>query len=171
MLHGRRVLLGVSGGVAAFKAAYLARRLVEDGAEVRSIMTRSARHFLGPQTLAAITGTDYQLDVRGKLLFIEDVGEKPYRIDRMLTQLRQAYPLEKTAGIALGVFSGFEANEDDNSLTLRETLLDRLADLDVPIMYGLPFGHIDDHCTLPVGLEAELDTVARTIRLLGSAVS
>jgi len=57
MLHGRRVLLGVSGGVAAFKAAYLARRLVEDGAEVRSIMTRSARHFLGPQTLAAITGT------------------------------------------------------------------------------------------------------------------
>lgn len=121
--------------------------------------------------LAAITGTDYQLDVRGKLLFIEDVGEKPYRIDRMLTQLRQAYPLEKTAGIALGVFSGCEANEDDNSLTLRETLLDRLADLDVPIMYGLPFGHIDDHCTLPVGLEAELDTVARTVTLLESAVS
>ena len=57
MLTGRRILLGVSGGVAAFKAAYLARRLVERGAEVRAVMTRSAREFLGPQTLAAITGS------------------------------------------------------------------------------------------------------------------
>ncbi len=57
MLRGRRILLGVTGGVAAFKAAYLARRLVEQGAEVRSIMTDSAMEFLGPQTLAAITGS------------------------------------------------------------------------------------------------------------------
>lgn len=57
MLTGRRILLGVSGGVAAFKAAYLARRLVERGAELRAIMTHSARQFLGPQTLAAITGS------------------------------------------------------------------------------------------------------------------
>ena len=57
MLTGRRILLGVSGGVAAFKAAYLARRLIERGAQVRAIMTSSAREFLGPQTLAAITGT------------------------------------------------------------------------------------------------------------------
>jgi len=57
MLTGRQILLGVTGGVAAFKAAYLARRLVERGAEVRSIMTRSAHEFLGPQTLAAITGS------------------------------------------------------------------------------------------------------------------
>ena len=56
MLAGRHVVLGVSGGVAAYKAAYLARRLVEQGAEVRTIMTASARQFLGPQTLAAITG-------------------------------------------------------------------------------------------------------------------
>lgn len=57
MLAGRRVVLGVTGGVAAFKAAYLARRLVEAGAEVRTIMTESAQRFLGAQTLAAITGT------------------------------------------------------------------------------------------------------------------
>ncbi|MFQ5947641.1 MAG: bifunctional phosphopantothenoylcysteine decarboxylase/phosphopantothenate--cysteine ligase CoaBC [Acidimicrobiia bacterium] len=56
MLARRRILLGVTGGVAAFKAAYLARRLIEQGAEVRSVMTESAREFLGPQTLAAITG-------------------------------------------------------------------------------------------------------------------
>lgn len=57
MLAGRRILLGVTGGVAAFKAAYLARRLVESGAEVRVVMTRSSLEFLGPQTMAAITGT------------------------------------------------------------------------------------------------------------------
>jgi len=57
VLSGRRVLLGVSGGVAAFKAAYLARRLIERGAQVRAIMTASAGEFLGPQTLAAITGS------------------------------------------------------------------------------------------------------------------
>jgi phosphopantothenoylcysteine decarboxylase/phosphopantothenate--cysteine ligase len=56
MLDGRRILLAVSGGVAAYKAAYLARRLVDAGAEVRTIMTRSAERFLGSQTLAAVTG-------------------------------------------------------------------------------------------------------------------
>lgn len=57
MFEGRRVVLGISGGIAAYKAAYLARRLVERGAEVRTIMTASAGHFIGPQTLAAITGS------------------------------------------------------------------------------------------------------------------
>jgi phosphopantothenoylcysteine decarboxylase/phosphopantothenate--cysteine ligase len=56
MLAGRHVVLGVTGGVAAYKAAYLARRLVESGAEVRPIMTQAAQEFLGPRTLAAITG-------------------------------------------------------------------------------------------------------------------
>lgn len=121
--------------------------------------------------LAAITGTEYELDVNGKLLFIEDVGEKPYRIDRMLTQLRQAYPLHKAAGIALGVFADCEANVDDKSLTLRETLAGQLSGLEMPVLYGLPFGHIKDHCTLPVGIEAEMDTERRTITLLESAVS
>ena len=56
MLSGRRIVLGVSGGVAAYKAAYLARRLVESGAQVRCVMTEAAAHFVGPQTLAAVTG-------------------------------------------------------------------------------------------------------------------
>jgi phosphopantothenoylcysteine decarboxylase/phosphopantothenate--cysteine ligase len=64
-MHGRRILLGVSGGVAAFKAAALARRLIEAGAEVRSVMTQSSLEFLGPQTLAAITGSHPHLDLFG----------------------------------------------------------------------------------------------------------
>ena len=65
MLAGRRIVLGVTGGVAAYKSAYLARRLVEAGALVRTIMTRSATEFLGPQTLAAITGTPPALELFG----------------------------------------------------------------------------------------------------------
>jgi phosphopantothenoylcysteine decarboxylase/phosphopantothenate--cysteine ligase len=63
MLTGRRIVLGVSGGVAAYKSAYLARRLVERGAEVRAVMTPSAVEFLGPQTLAAICGVEPLLDL------------------------------------------------------------------------------------------------------------
>ena len=121
--------------------------------------------------LAAITGTKFDLDVQGKILFIEDVGEKPYRIDRMLTQLRQAYPLEKAAGIALGQFAGCEAKEGDKSLSLKETFLDRLSDLNLPIIYGLPFGHIENHCTLPLGVDVTLDTKNKTITLLESSTS
>ncbi len=66
MLTGRRIVLGVSGGVAAYKSAYLARRLVERGAEVRAVMTPSAVEFLGPQTLAAICGVDPLLDLFGQ---------------------------------------------------------------------------------------------------------
>ena len=65
MLRGRHIVLGVSGGVAAYKAAYLARRLVEEGAEVRCIMTAAATEFLGPQTLAAVTGTPPVTDLFG----------------------------------------------------------------------------------------------------------
>jgi phosphopantothenoylcysteine decarboxylase / phosphopantothenate---cysteine ligase len=65
MLDGRKVVLGVSGGIAAYKAAYLARLLVEAGAEVHTIMTRSATRFLGEQTLAAITGSNPHTDLFG----------------------------------------------------------------------------------------------------------
>ena len=121
--------------------------------------------------LASLVGTDFQLEMKDKLLFIEEIGEKPYRIDRMLTQLRQANHLNKAAGIALGTFQDCEAEKEDNSLSLIETLRDRLADLNLPLIYGLSFGHIANQCTLPVGLKAKLDTQQSTITLLEAAVT
>lgn len=117
--------------------------------------------------LASLVGTDYAPPVKGSLLFIEDIGEDPYRIDRMLTQLRQAWDLRRCAGIALGVFKGCEADPDDRSLTLRETLTERLGGLGVPVAYGLPIGHIADMCTLPLGVRAEMDTGAMRLRIMG----
>lgn len=120
--------------------------------------------------LAALAGTSYALQGAGQLLFIEDVGEKPYRIDRMLTQLRQAAGIGAAAGIALGIFADCEADPDDRSLTLLETLQDRLGDLGIPVVYGLSFGHIEHMCTLPVGLPAELDTATLTLTLQEAGV-
>ncbi len=117
--------------------------------------------------LAALAGTDYAPSIRGSLLFIEEIGEKPYRIDRMLTQLHQAWDLRTAAGIVLGVFRDCEADADDRSLTLRETLTEQLAGLGIPVAYGFPIGHISDMCTLPVGMSARADMTAMTLRVNG----
>lgn len=148
-------------------------RIQEKEFQVYSIEKGKARGELmggNLSLLAALAGTNFQTNLRGKLVFLEDVGEKPYRIDRMLTQLRQSYPLKEANGIILGVFSGCEAKEGDLSLSLKETLMDRLLDLNLPCFYGFPFGHIDNNCTLPVGIQAEMDTEKQTITLLESAV-
>ncbi len=118
--------------------------------------------------ISALAGTKYQLPVKNRILFLEDIGEKPYRIDRMLTQLRQSCDLNKAAAIVLGIFADCEGGE--NSLSLMETLEDRLGDLKIPVIYGMSFGHIDDQMTLPVGIKAALNTENQTITLLENAV-
>lgn len=115
--------------------------------------------------LAAAVGTEFECKFKNKLVFIEEIGERPYRLDRMFTQLLQSSDLHKAAGIFLGVFEDCEAKESDRSLSLMEMLVDRLGHLDMPIIYGLSFGHIKNHFTLPVGIEAKMDTAKRTITL------
>ncbi len=119
--------------------------------------------------LAALAGTEWSPSYQDKLVFLEDIGEKPYRIDRMLVQLFQATDLSRAAGIVLGVFLDCEADKDENSLTLAETLDDHFRPLEIPSCYGFTFGHIDDQCTLPVGIEATFDAEDKRITLLESA--
>lgn len=116
--------------------------------------------------LAAAVGTDFQPKFKNKLVFIEDIGERPYRLDRMFTQLLQGTDLGKAAGIILGVFEDCNARDGDRSLSLMEMFEDRLGHLKVPIIYGLSFGHIDNHFTFPVGIEAEMDTEEKTVVFL-----
>lgn len=120
--------------------------------------------------LAALCGTPYSPSFRGKMVFIEDVGEQPYRIDRMLTHLLQATDLKKAAGIALGVFSGCQPKGESPSLTLPETLRNCLGGLGMPVLYGLPFGHVEHQATFPYGIQARLDTEAGVISLLEEGV-
>jgi muramoyltetrapeptide carboxypeptidase len=120
--------------------------------------------------LTALAGTPFGLrNTRGKILFIEDVNEQPYRVDRMFTQLRQSINLRQLAGIALGVFADCEA-KDEGSQSLIEVVKDRLGDLKIPVIYGLSFGHIRDQFTLPIGIEAELDTENATMTFLETSV-
>jgi muramoyltetrapeptide carboxypeptidase len=121
--------------------------------------------------LTALAGTPYALrNTKGKILFIEDVGEKPYRIDRMFTQLKQSVNLRELAGIALGIFEGCDA-PDAKSQTVIDVVKDQLGDLGIPVIYGLSFGHIRDQFTLPVGIRAELNADAATVTLLESGVA
>jgi len=120
-------------------------------------------------------GTEFDFDLKDKILFLEEVGEEPYRIDRMLTQLINSGKLKQCAGIAVGVFSNCEQKKTNpsfaTSFNLREVLIDRLSYLDIPVIYGLSFGHIKDKFTLPIGVRAMLDVENAKLILLESAVS
>lgn len=124
--------------------------------------------------VVSMIGTEYDVDTTGKIIFLEEIGEEPYRIDRMLTQMIQSGKFAKASGIALGVFEKCEVKKKDpefiTSLTLQEVLYDRLYPLGLPILYGLSFGHVVNKFTLPFGINAELDADNQTLTLLEPAV-
>jgi muramoyltetrapeptide carboxypeptidase len=139
---------------------------------------RTARHgtAIGRLTggnlslVAALSGTPYAAELQRHILFLEDISEAPYRIDRMLTQIDLSQGLKATAALMLGVFEKCEAPENESSLTLNETIDSHLERLRVPAVTGYSVGHIAHQMTLPVGLTARLDTFAQTVTLLESAV-
>lgn len=117
--------------------------------------------------LCAGIGTPNQLDTRGAVLFLEDVNESPYRIDRMLTQLRGAGMLDDVAGVVLGDFVGCDPPAGAPSATLDEVVADRLGDLGVPVLVDLPLGHQDRHLAVPHGATVTLDTGVGTLEVRG----
>ncbi|MFI2743758.1 LD-carboxypeptidase [Zhouia sp. PK063] len=121
--------------------------------------------------LTSLMGTDFEVDCKDKIIFIEEIEERTYRIDRMLTQLISSGQLQKAAGIALGIFEGCNTGTNDkNSFTLKEVIIDRIKPLGIPAAYGLSIGHIAANCTLPIGVKATFDADAKTITLLEEAV-
>jgi muramoyltetrapeptide carboxypeptidase len=119
--------------------------------------------------LAALAGTPWQWNARGKLAFMEDIDERPYRVDRMLVQLQQSAGLDEAAGLAFGVLSGCHPKPGESSLSLHETLEGHTTQR--PAAYGCSIGHVSNQWTIPLGVRATLDTDARVIRLLESPLS
>ncbi len=124
----------------------------------------TANGLLLPGNLCVAThllGTKAEPDLTDIILAFEDVGEAPYRLDRMLTQWRSMGKFRGVRGIALGRFSGWEPAQGEPTLTptltVEEVMRDRLADLGIPIVSGLPFGHDGENAALPVGLPVALD--------------
>ncbi len=120
--------------------------------------------------LVCLPNTKYAPTYKNKIVFIEDVGEKPYRIDRMLTFLIESTDLSKAAGIVLGVFHDCDTSDPESSMTLRQVLTDRLGPLKIPCFYGFTFGHVIDISTFPIGIKASMDTSLMTVSLLEQGV-
>ncbi len=120
--------------------------------------------------LTAMIGSDYLPDFSGSILFLEEVGEAIYRVDRMLTQLKLAGVLDQIAGFVFGRCSNCSPGKGYGSLTLEEVLADHIAPLGIPAWYGSMIGHIEDKFTIPLGVEAEINADSGTIKLLEAAV-
>lgn len=140
----------------------LKRNPDEPGADVE-VPGRATGLLLGGNVslLAAAVGNRELPGLRGAILFLEDVGEAPYRLDRMLTQMRRSGVLDGVAGIALGQW--VDCVGDPGTWTVSEMLRDRLGDLGVPILGGLPIGHGTGQLTMPLGVQATLDTATGTL--------
>ncbi|MGI9181351.1 MAG: S66 peptidase family protein [Longimicrobiaceae bacterium] len=121
--------------------------------------------------IAATRGTPYQIQSEGAMLCLEEIGEAAYRLDRLLSQLHLAGVLRSVAGIALGAFTDCTDMRTAGMPSPLEVLRDRLAGLRIPVAAGLPFGHIPESWTLPLGVRARLDASARTLELLEPAVA
>ncbi|MFL6660362.1 MAG: LD-carboxypeptidase [Massilia sp.] len=120
--------------------------------------------------VAALAGTPYAAEFRDAILFIEEVNEEPYRIDRWMTQLDLAVGLRHAAAVMLGICENCGPQGDDIALSLDATLDQHLAPLTIPAVSGYSFGHIRNQFTLPMGLQARLDTASQTLTLLEAAV-
>jgi muramoyltetrapeptide carboxypeptidase len=121
--------------------------------------------------LQCLIGTPYFPDLDGALLFLEDVNEDLYRIDRMLAHLRAVGALARLRGVLVGRFTGLKRHIDDGSLGVDQVLAYYFGPLAVPVLYGVPIGHIDEQWTLPLGVRARMDADAGTVELLESAVA
>ncbi len=134
----------------------------------------------GPLLVANLTvathllGTPHLPELRGALLVLEDVGEAPYRIDRMLTHWRLCGALQQLAGLAFGQFSACDDPDDEGAgnadparFSLEQVLLERTGDLGIPVLAGLPVGHEAGNGALPMGAWARLDGDAGVLGLVG----
>jgi len=111
----------------------------------------------------SVMGTPYEIDFKDKLVFLEDIHEKPYALDRMFTNLLLGNKFNDAKGIALGVFADCQPKPTDDSISLEEMIEDRMSSLSCPSLYGLAFGHIHDNMILPIGEQATLDTFEKEL--------
>ena len=125
----------------------------------------------GNLTLLSTTlGTPFEVETSGRILLLEDIGEDIYRIDRMFTQLRLAGKLHSAAGIVIGECKDCPPAGHESAYSLGEVVDYLLADLGIPVLYGLSFGHTADQVTIPLGVSASLDAAKQQLTIEEPAV-
>ena len=121
--------------------------------------------------LAALIGTEYFPDLKSRILMLEEVDELPYKVDRLLNQLRLLKVLKQIRGIILGRFVDcYERDTSKRTLTLGEVMEHYLKDLKIPVLYTFPHGHIKDKVTVPFGINIKMNAAKGFVEYLEGAV-
>jgi muramoyltetrapeptide carboxypeptidase len=118
----------------------------------------------------SLIGTNYLPDFDRKILFLEELNEDPYKIDRMLMQINQSGIFDKLAGLVFGVFSNCHPENIDQSFSLLEVIKHHVLPLNIPVIYNAPFGHTTKKWTIPIGSLAEINADNLSLELLEPAV-
>ncbi len=139
----------------------------------REIITpgKAKGKFIGGNlsVITSMLGSSYLPTWKGSILFIEDIGEDIYRIDRMLVQLKNAGILNQLSGFVFGQCTNCKVG-DEPSFTLMQVLQQHIRPLNIPAWYGSAIGHIRDKFTVPIGIEVEIDANTGIIKMLEAAV-
>jgi muramoyltetrapeptide carboxypeptidase len=142
--------------------------------DLRTITPGAASGRLTGGNLAVICGlmgTPFEIETAGRILFLEDVSERAYRIDRYLSQLTLAGTLQSAAGIVLGTFSYDDGDPPDSQETVAALVDEYCGRIGIPVMAGFPAGHAQYNLTLPMGALVELDADHCRLTLLEHPVA
>ncbi|MEI7812901.1 MAG: LD-carboxypeptidase [Ignavibacteria bacterium] len=121
--------------------------------------------------ITALMGTNYLPSFKETILMLEDIGEPPYRIDRMLNQLKLSGALDQVKGVILGHFVDcYEADQYKKSLTLNEVIDDYFGKREIPVIYNFKHGHINNNITIAFGINYKISTAKGTVEMTESAV-
>jgi muramoyltetrapeptide carboxypeptidase len=176
--HGPMVAKDIAGGTTPRSMAHL-RRLLAGELESFDLQGSQAIHpgaadgeLIGGclSIVVAMLGTPYAPDFAGRILFLEDTGEKAYRIDRMLVQLRQSGVLARVAGVVFGGMRSPGEAESEQRL-IRQFAAEQTAGLGVPVLWGVDAGHGTENFTLAMGARFRIDSRTCRLSLIERAVS
>ncbi len=176
--HGPMVAMDFARGLTPRSRDHLMRLLSGDAEgcelEAREVVHKGVAEgqLIGGclSVVVASLGTPWAPNFDGRILFLEDIGEKAYRIDRMLVQLRQAGALERVAGVVFGAIRPVEGSEQERAL-IAEFIADQTAGLGCPVLFGIEAGHGTENLTLPFGVCVRLDGGSRRLIISEAAVS
>jgi len=174
--HGPMVAMDFARGLTPRSLDHLMRLLSGDAAgcefEAREVVQKGVAEgqLIGGclSVVVASLGTPWAPNFDGRILFLEDIGEKAYRIDRMLVQLRQSGALERVAGVVFGAIRPVEGSEEERAL-IAEFIAEQTGGLSCPVLFGIEAGHGTENLTLPFGVEARID--GRRLIISEAAVS
>ncbi|MBM7616123.1 S66 peptidase family protein [Alkaliphilus hydrothermalis] len=168
--HGPMAASDIAGGLDEFSEKELIRAITEsipmgkisnpEEVKIETLVGGKTQGIIiggNLSLIAATMGTPYEIDTKGKILFLEEIGEEPYSVDRMLTQLALAGKFDDAVGIILGDWNNCEAEKPEESLSLMEVLEEMIVPYGKPTIYNLKAGHCTPKVTLPFGVMASLD--------------